>query len=271
MCRWLAYSGPPIYLDTLLFKPENSLIHQSLHALQSMSATNGDGFGIGWYDTVPEPGQFRDILPAWNDENLRSVSAQISSRLFFAHVRASTGTPTSRTNCHPFRQGRWLFMHNGAIGGFERIRRDLALSIAPELFSCQQGTTDSETFFYLLLSNGLEDEPVPALARTVTMVTDTMAAAGIEEPFRMTAAITDGETTYALRYASDGAAPSLFYGCGVHVRDDGGHEVGAGGNSILILSEPLDDVRTQWVKVPESHVLVTGGGGVALSPFAPAP
>ncbi|MEQ8194928.1 MAG: class II glutamine amidotransferase, partial [Rhodospirillales bacterium] len=126
MCRWLAYSGSPIFLSSLILKPENSLINQSRFATESISTLNGDGFGIGWYDARPEPGQFRDIQPAWNDTNLHSVCEQIRSRLFFAHVRASTGTPTSRTNSHPFRHGHWLFMHNGKIGSFEKVRRQLA-------------------------------------------------------------------------------------------------------------------------------------------------
>ncbi len=56
MCRWLAYSGPPIFLDTVLFKPENSLIRQSLQARESRSVTNGDGFGVGWYGHHDKPG-----------------------------------------------------------------------------------------------------------------------------------------------------------------------------------------------------------------------
>ncbi len=147
MCRWLAYSGSPIHMSSLILKPENSLINQSHSASESISALNGDGFGVGWYHSLPEPGQFRDILPAWNDSNLKSVSEQVRSRLFFAHVRASTGTPTSRTNSHPFKFGKWLFMHNGKIGAFERVRRDISLLIAPALFSYLQGTTDSEAFF----------------------------------------------------------------------------------------------------------------------------
>ena len=65
MCRWLAYLGAPIFLSELLFEPENSLIDQSLHARESISTTNGDGFGIGWYAHRAEPGVFRDVLPAW--------------------------------------------------------------------------------------------------------------------------------------------------------------------------------------------------------------
>ena len=94
MCRWLAYSGTPIPLEDLLFKPENSLIRQSLAASESIVPTNGDR---------SFPGIYRDTMPAWNDSNLLSLSQQIHARSFFAHVRASTGTTTSRDNCHPFR------------------------------------------------------------------------------------------------------------------------------------------------------------------------
>ena len=64
-------------------------------------------------------------LPAWNDANLKSLSHQIRSSLFLAHVRASTGTATARQNCHPFSNEQWMFMHNGQIGGYDRLRRTL--------------------------------------------------------------------------------------------------------------------------------------------------
>jgi len=270
MCRWLAYCGEPIFLDSLIFEPENSLISQSRHALQSVSPTNGDGFGIGWYDRRAEPGVFRDTLPAWNDENLRSLCRQIRAPLFFGHVRASTGTATARANCHPFRHGRWLFMHNGMIGGFDRLRRELLLGVAPDYVSSIEGTTDSEIFFYLLLSNGLEDDPLAALGSTVAQLGEVTAAVGVSEPFKMTAALSDGESVYALRYASDGAAPSLFYACGAQPQCPDGRPVGEAGSSILILSEPLDHAEAQWVAIPESHILIAGGGGVAVESFEPA-
>lgn len=268
MCRWLAYSGPPIYLDSLILKPEHSLVAQSRRAFMSASVTNGDGFGVGWYGERPEPGLLRDTLPAWNDENLKSVSEQIRSPLFFAHVRASTDSATTRDNCHPFRHGRWLFMHNGLIGGFEQVRRELALAIAPSLYPCLRGTTDSETFFYLLLGNGLEHDPGAAFVATVAQVMDAMITAGVRDPFKMAAAVSDGQTVTALRFASDGEAPSLFYGCGVTPRDHSGATREPAGNSVLILSEPLDHAEEQWIEVPDSHLLVAGDGGVAILPFA---
>lgn len=253
MCRWLAYAGRPIYLDELLFKPENSLISQSLRARCSSVATNGDGFGVGWYGQRESPGLYRDFRPAWNDENLQSLAEQIQAGLFFAHVRASTGTATSRANCHPFRHGRWLFMHNGAIGGFDAIARALDFQIEPGLYRQRGGTTDSETFFYLLLSNGLERDPHDALRRTVARVEAAMAAARIDEPLRLTAAVTDGTRIFALRYSSDRDSPSLYYDCT--------------GRACLVLSEPLDEAPGRWSAVAEGHLLTIADGRLDVAPF----
>lgn len=271
MCRWLAYSGPPVFLETLVLRPENSLIAQSRRALQSASTTNGDGFGVGWFDSKPMPGLFRDTLPAWNDQNLIAISQQVRSRLFFAHVRASTGTPTLRSNCHPFQHENWLFMHNGMVSDFERVRRDLSMLIDPWLFSCLQGTTDSEVLFYLMLTNGLRDDPAAAIGRTVVQTLDIMRSNGVTGPLRLTMALTDGQAVYALRYASDNQAPTLYYGCGLRT-GLAEHTEGVDlSKAVLILSEPLDDDAQRWIAVPESHFLVASQGGVAVTPFRSMP
>ncbi len=267
MCRWLAYAGPPIYLESLILKPEHSLITQSRDAHQSVTHINADGFGIGWYGARPEPGVYRDILPAWNDANLRSLAAQITSPLFFGHVRATTGTAVTRLNCHPFSHNRYMFMHNGVIGGFDRVRRALIMAVAPELFPLIQGTTDSEVFFFLLLSNGLEDDPEGAFRRTVALVLAEMARAGVTERFAMTAALSDGESILALRFASAGIAPSLYYTIGVHPLDALGVKVVDADQACLIVSEPLDEVTESWQEVPPAHMLVAGTGGCAVIPF----
>lgn len=267
MCRWLAYSGPPVFLDSVLFKPENSLIRQSLRALEGRHVTNGDGFGVGWYGERQQPGLFRDTLPAWNDENLHSIAEQIKCGLFLAHVRASTASSTARVNCHPFRHENWLFMHNGEIGGFSMIRRSLSIQIAPELYANIQGATDSEIFFYLLLSNGIGSDPVAALRRTISIVLRARSDHGIDDPFSLAAAFSDGRTVYAIRYADSDDQPSLYYGFGMkmdetHVDPEADREKG-----IFILSEPLDFNSERWAAVPPSHMVVAGDGAVALLPF----
>jgi len=270
MCRWLAYGGEPIAMDTLLFKPCNSLIRQSLSAQRSVAPTNGDGFGLGWYGHMETPGLYRDTMPAWNDANLRSLAEQIRSPLFFAHVRASTGPATARLNCHPFRYGRWLFMHNGQIGGWQAVRQDIERLIRRDLYRHREGSTDSEALFYLLLGNGLADDPAAAFARSVSQILEAMAGEGIDEPFRMTAACTDGARIHAVRWSSDGKSPSLYWGAGSRVEcAQTAVHFGTGTGSVLILSEPLDEDHSHWNEVAEGTFLTAEGGRVTERAFAP--
>ncbi len=123
MCRWIAYRGETTALEHYVTEPSHSLVSQSIRALESAAGINGDGFGLGWYSHHPEPGLYREIRPAWSDENLRYLCRHLQSHLFFAHVRAATGTAISRVNCHPFASGKWMFMHNGMLGNWNRWRR----------------------------------------------------------------------------------------------------------------------------------------------------
>src|SRR3954447_26829030 len=121
MCRWLAYTGSPVLVEDLLYRPEHSLIVQSMSSTLGAEPTNGDGFGLGWYTDRPTPGIFRSTEPAWNDRNLEELSGQVRSGCVLARVWASTGSAVQTTNCHPFRRGRWLWMHNGLIYGFHLL------------------------------------------------------------------------------------------------------------------------------------------------------
>src|SRR4051812_47420668 len=170
MCRWLAYSGSPITLSQALYSQANSMIDQSLHSKLGAEATNGDGFGIGWYDDAPLPGVFHSVEPAWNDQNLREVTAHVKSGHFFAHLRAAIGSAVQQSNCHPFRHGNWLFMHNGYLDALSTVKRDLILAIDPNLYPELGGTTDTEILFYLALTFGLEEDPPDAVARAIGLV-----------------------------------------------------------------------------------------------------
>lgn len=246
MCRFLAYRGDAVLLETLVASPTHSLIDQSLHAREARTTTNGDGFGLGWYGERIEPGLYREVHPAWSDENLRSICAQIRSRLFFAHVRASTGTATSRANCHPFAAGRFMFMHNGQIGGWSAVRRSVEALIPDALYSHRQGTTDSEAILLAAMADGMKDDPVGAVGRTVARVHAMMLAAGVTEPLRFTAALTDGTQIWAFRWASDGQPATLYW------REAGG--------SLVLVSEPIDSEGANWNAVPEGAVLTAVPG-----------
>lgn len=255
MCRWVAYMGEPIFLEEFVTAPRQSLVVQSRQSREAKSAVNGDGFGLGWYGDRDEPGLFRDVRPAWSDENLLSLTSQIRSRLFFAHVRASTGTATTRANCHPFRHNCWMFMHNGKIGGWDGLRRPIEAAIPDALFPFRQGTTDSEVIFLLLLANGLEADPQGACSKTLRFIQEIMSRAGETEPLRVTAAMSDGKHIYALRHASDTFPETLYIR--QRQRSDG----------MLVVSEPLDDGRDDWEAVPPQSFVTLGPTGLAITPL----
>lgn len=262
MCRWMAYAGEKIYLEDLLFLQKNSLISQSLKATKSSFATNGDGFGVAWYGGKKTPGLFKDVLPAWNDENLRQLSQHVKSNLFLAHVRATTGTSVSRANCHPYAYGNWSFMHNGQIGHWQQLRRDIESLIAKDYYHYRLGTTDSEALFLLALSCGLEKDPIGGMKRAIEKISILQKAHEATEPLRLSAALSDGKSIWAFRYSSDYQSPSLFYGTpDLHNKKSHSKLINT------IASEPFDDDADHWMPVEESKVVLWKNKTVSISAF----
>jgi predicted glutamine amidotransferase len=273
MCRWLAYSGAPILLKEVLYGGTHSLVDQSLHSRLGAETTNGDGFGVGWYGAPATPGVFHSIEPAWNDHNLRELAGHISSPLFFTHIRAAIGSAVQQTNCHPFRHGNWLFMHNGYINEFATIKRDLVLAVDPSLYPQIQGQADTEVLFFLALTFGLEDDPPAAVERAIGLVEAIAARHGVPHPFQGTVATTDGESIWAFRYSSERNSRSLYYTTDIPTLRKLYPERQLFGevseNARLIVSEPLGDVAGVWNEVPESTSGVVGPGREEMRPFRP--
>jgi predicted glutamine amidotransferase len=273
VCRWLAYSGSPVLLEELLLKPKHSLIDQSLHSRLGAETTNGDGFGVGWYGVGDTPGVFHSIEPAWNDRNLREVGAHVMSPLVFAHIRASSGTAVQQTNCHPFRHGRWLWIHNGVIRDFHAVKRDLVLAVDPSFYPEIEGSTDSETFFYLALTLGLEEDPPRAVQEAVGFIEATGRRWGVEHPIQMTVATTNGESIWAFRYSSEGKSRSLFFSTEVStlrmLYPDDIRLQALGDESRLVVSEPLGNLVGAWNEVPESSYGLIKPGRDELHTFTP--
>jgi glutamine amidotransferase len=270
----MAWFGQPLTLSTLLLESPHGIVDQALHARMGAEPTNGDGFGIGWYDGRDTPGVYRNVAPAWSDPNLRELAAHVTSPLFLAHVRAAIGSPVQATNCHPFRHGRWLFVHNGYIERFAELRRDLMLLVRPDLFAAVQGSTDTEVLFHVALTLGLEDDPLGAMERTLGAVEDLAARQGISEPVQGSFGISDGETLWAVRYASSGQARSLFVTADVdtirRLHPDNTRFAQLGADDRLVVSEPFSDLPGVWDPVPESTALrITRGGVCEHIAFAP--
>jgi glutamine amidotransferase len=282
MCRFTMYLGPTIRLASLVVEPNNSIIHQSFHSKDQEDPLNGDGFGIAWYvpELDPEPALFRSVTPAWNNSNLLELARVVKSNVILAHVRAaSKHGGQSEANCHPFRWGRYSFMHNGDVGGFARLRRPLLAGLSDEAFEVIDGNTDSEHVFGLVVDE-LRKHPhvdletmAMAMAKAVQRIVALGQEHGIGEPHYLNLALSDGTDAVACRYTThegyDGE--SLFVHKGrIYVCSKGQCRMLAperGHGCVLISSEPLSDDHG-WIPLPRnSMVLIDRDGKVESRPI----
>jgi predicted glutamine amidotransferase len=299
MCRFVAYHGPRILLDELLYEPEHSLIHQSVHAHERKEPLNGDGWGVGWYDPAiaERPGLYRTLHPAWNDDNMRHVAPLLETPTFLAHVRAaSPGLPVQRLNCHPFRGGqhthedpeeldpvergrrRLLFMHNGSFGAYRKIIRRLQSELDDDVFFGVRGSTDTEHVFAAyqqLLGDAAADPTLDdlagALVETLAYIQQLKEDVGEgEASTHANFCLSDGERIVASRYThpADQPAQSLYVGTArsFHCEDGEFHaKQPRGDGAVLVASERLWDDDEVWQKVPQNHIVtVDRDGNVAV-------
>lgn len=283
MCRWIAYSGQPIFIEQLITIPRHSLVEQSLNTEMnfrsdgSLMSTNGDGFGIGWYGERNQPGLFRDEKPAWSNENLRELCKQIRSRIFMAHVRATTTGAVQLSNCHPFKYKTWLFQHNGDVSHFDVIRRDLQMDIAPEYYNELKGTTDSETFFLLALSYGLQENPKAGLEKMVRRVYRALVENGLKDEghLSLSCALSDGRKLHTLRFAHNVKSKSQFYSSKSGWIDEVRKELRGTSyfpeENIVVVSEPLDGYCDKWEEVPDNAFATIYHSDVEIETFLEQP
>ena len=262
MCRFVAYLGKKeVLLADVLEKPANSLINQSREAREAKRGLNADGFGIGWYNLAvdPSPGIYKSIQPAWSDANLRHLAAKITSRCFIGHVRASTVGDVNLYNCHPFSYGPFLFVHNGTIRGFERIKRGLSNTLSDEFFSCINGQTDSEYFFNCWMMR-VAQLPKPydwqqianAFQEVVRLIKQEQVKIGEPPLFKLNTVLTDGHSLLVTRYIADETEEplSLYYAV------EGVNALFRHSEAVLIASEPLTDYAQEWQQIPLNSMLL---------------
>lgn len=271
MCRWIAYTGRPIYIDTLVTRPTYSLVEQSMNSKMSYKrdgsilAINGDGFGLGWYMHKEEPGLFKISEPAWANENINEICSQIESHTFMAHIRAASTGEIQRANAHPFKYKNWLFQHNGYLHHYDHFRRDLQCNIAPQFYNTLKGTTDSETLFLLALTFGLEEDPKGALERVIVFVRQLSEKMRIPLDLIMSCALSDGKYLYTMRYASGNMVHSQYYSTHADcMKAINAHSISLPLNSVVVVSEPLDQSMDHWKEMPNGSFATIQDGNIVI-------
>jgi glutamine amidotransferase len=299
MCRFLIYKGKePITLSNLLTKPQHSIINQSYDSRLRIDAqpVNGDGFGVGYYtlenekdfdnDIDNSPCLYKAITPAWNNLNLQRISEKTRSKLIFAHVRASTYGVLSETNCHPFTYKNLMFMHNGGISNFNKIKLRLINFIDEEFFLQIKGSTDSECCFALFLhclnQNGFDPNSgkVCDLSILRKSIVDTIQHIKnwvkdiSNDPSLLNFAVTDGDNIVVSRYVNSriDEAASLYFSTGSNFVEFAPgrfkmERMNKSQNLLMIASEPLTFERNDWLSVPTNSTISINKLNVLLHPI----
>jgi predicted glutamine amidotransferase len=274
MCRFLAYAGAPLLLSDLLYRPVNSLIMQSYQAKERTEPLNGDGFGVGWYvpEIDPTPCVQRSVSPAWSNRNLQNLAFKTRVAHVFAHVRAaSPGMAVMEANVHPFAYDRFIWMHNGAVADFHKIRRRLRDCLRDEFYNMITGTTDSEHAFALFLNNlhtafadATPAQMRAALVETIRQLNTFTREADITAPSFYNFAVSDGNAMVVSRYCSQENTPgaSLHYSRGLRFEclPDGAcdmHAVAAEeqASAVIVSSEILTEDASDYPDVPDNHTI----------------
>jgi len=307
MCRWTVYIGKPIIMADMVTRPQNSIVHQSRHspflpfvhghhgeAKVMNTAINGDGFGIGWYDNFgPEPCVFKSTMPSWNCPNLPAIAAHVQSHCVFAHVRAASNGSIAEANCHPFKFGKMLFMQNGTIAHFTKIRVAILEEIKYTTVSMIVGMTDSEHAGALFVHFLPDHDPnkdhsghvmKEAMLKMIKFILNTVKeeekvserdsdGVRIHTPSNMNFAVTDGTVMIATRYRDSKFShpPSLYFSevKQLHLHDSDSEHANAGEEldwhypsdeaeveSVVVSSEPLTRQPRKWMLIPRNHLLV---------------
>lgn len=246
MCRHLAYLGPPVAVADLLLAPQHSLLEQTWAPadMRGSGSVNADGFGFGWYDDTDRARRYRRGIPMWADGSLRDLAATIRTTALVAAARnGTTGMPVTETACAPFREGRWLFSHNGIVAGWPSTVEGMAQALPSGDLLRLEAPTDSALLWAVARRRLLDGEPPE---RVVEQVTTEVAEAAPDS--RVNLLLSDGETAVASTW---------------------GHSLSflEGADHVLLSSEPFGEVMGSWVAVPDRHLVVATCDGVKTRPL----
>jgi predicted glutamine amidotransferase len=155
MCRLLAFTS-------LERKSFYDVVGSDFEKFVALSAEHKDGWGIGYEGEV-----VKDINPAKESDLLAETGKKLETAGALFHLRlASKGITINIDNNHPFTHGTTTFMHNGTIRPSDTAEQFISQKYR-ELIT---GTTDSERFFYAVLSQIDELGLVEGVRKSVNLI-----------------------------------------------------------------------------------------------------
>lgn len=261
-----------------------SKVHRSLivaeNAIAEQAQIHCDGWGIGYY-LDDEPYVFKSANSASGDQQFSSFSEKLHCQTMLVHVRRATVGQKDSLNSHPFRYGTWMFAHNGTIFQFDRIRDRIVSRVDKRFHELIFGSTDSEIFFYYLLSAMINDgvsasgrgeidieKSVTAQTKALSVIFAWCKDLNIDPP-KANYIMTNGSVVFARRaglelyfstqkiFCADAlscneANKSCLKGKLSNIVEQ--LETPRQCNHIILSSEPIGSVDI-WEEVPEGHLI----------------
>ena len=143
MCRLLGYVSlqPESFADA---------VGEKLPEFISLSSVHCDGWGVATFDHSTSESQLtRKPEIAQSSLTFQETISATKTDGALLHLRwATSGIPVSEKNTHPFVSHGYSFIHNGAIYPPEALDS----KISPKFKNEIQGETDSERYFYFILT-----------------------------------------------------------------------------------------------------------------------
>ena len=161
MCRLMGF----VSRESLEFP---TLIGEHFSEFVALSNFHKDGWGIAINNAHrPQVLLVRAPEPAKVSAQFQEQVHQLHGDGGLLHLRwATSGLDSCDTNTHPFVHGQYSFIHNGDI----RPREKLDSLIRPELDQLRLGDTDSERYFYLLLTELEKDGLIEGAQSAVRLI-----------------------------------------------------------------------------------------------------
>lgn len=261
MCRHLVYLGEPVTLAEVLTAAPHSLYRQSwAPRFQRHGTVNADGFGVGWYPerrspvhrcadgaaqaaqaaAEAQPARYRRAVPIWSDDNLPELSRVTRTGAVLAAVRSATdGTGRDECAAAPFRDGAWLFSHNGAIRDWRALPEEIDLGLGPADLLSLESSCDSALLWAAVKKRLRRGEAAQDALGSVTR-----QIAAVRPGARLNLLLTDGRTVAATRRGD-----TLWY------RETQGR--------LALASEP-DDESEGWCEIPEDTIAYGDRDGICI-------
>ncbi len=142
MCRLMGYVSPEKHTISEVAGPDFAQFTE-------LSTKHGDGWGYANVNSTSDHSLTLEVARAKESPKFAELTQSLESTGALLHLRwATLNLDITEGNTHPFKHGDFSFIHNGSIKPPQSLDAYIDVAYLDKL----RGATDSERYFYVLLS-----------------------------------------------------------------------------------------------------------------------